>query len=80
MRHGSRNDLRGLASHDWKNMFPLAEIKVVDVSTSDHLPLFLQLNKQIYVPREMRFRFKNMWIINTECFKLVQDCWNNTDA
>lgn len=31
---------RLLASHDWKNMFPLAKIKVVDVSTLDHLPLF----------------------------------------
>ena len=70
---------RGLATSEWRNIFPLAEIKVHELSTSDHLPLFLQLNKQVYMPRSKRFRFENMWIQESECRNIVQDCWNDKD-
>lgn len=39
-------------------LFPGAEVKVLEVATSDHLPLHLDLNKQIYVPKTIRFRFE----------------------
>lgn len=38
---------RGLGNQLWKEMFPAAEIKVWEVSTSDHLPLVVNLNKQV---------------------------------
>ncbi|XP_074352059.1 uncharacterized protein LOC141691220 [Apium graveolens] len=40
---------RGLATKEWSDMFPRAEVKVLEVSTSDHLPLYLKLNQQVYV-------------------------------
>lgn len=52
---------RGLANQEWCSMFPAAEVKVLEIATSDHLPLFLQLNKQVYMPRSKRFRFENVW-------------------
>lgn len=42
---------RGLVNHDWRNMFPSAEINVLEVFTSDHLPLFLELNRRVYIQR-----------------------------
>ncbi|XP_074328097.1 uncharacterized protein LOC141666010 [Apium graveolens] len=36
---------RGLATSEWRSLFPEAEIKVHALSTSDHLPLCLQLDK-----------------------------------
>lgn len=40
------------------------------------MPLCLQLNKQVYVPRGKRFRFENMLVQEKECRGIVQDCWN----
>lgn len=71
---------RGLATQSWRNIFPHSEIQVLDVSTSDHLPLFLQLNKKLYVPRGKRFRFENMWIKEEECYNLVESSWNRMEG
>lgn len=67
---------RALATTMWNNMFPSAEIIVHEASTSDHPPLYVQLNKQVYVPRVKRFRFENMWIQEDECRNIVEGCWN----
>ncbi|KAL8158305.1 hypothetical protein AgCh_002851 [Apium graveolens] len=67
---------RGLANTAWRNLFPDAEIKVVEVSTSDHLPLFLHLNKKIYVPKSRRFKFENLWLREKDCKEIVESSWN----
>lgn len=56
-------------------MFPAAEVTVLDVSTSDHLPLSLQLNKKMYVPKTHRFRFESMWVKEKDCLHIIQSCW-----
>lgn len=53
---------RGLATQTWCDLFPSAEVRVLEVTTSDHLSLYLQLNMQVYVPKSKRFRFENVWI------------------
>lgn len=63
---------RGLATVSWIDMFPNAEVKVLEVSTSDHKPLVLNLNKQIFMPRRGRFRFENIWISEQECRSIIQ--------
>ncbi|XP_074352984.1 uncharacterized protein LOC141692144 [Apium graveolens] len=35
-----------MATQQWGNMFPLADVTVLEVTTSDHLPLMLQLHKK----------------------------------
>ncbi|KAL8125715.1 hypothetical protein AgCh_013104 [Apium graveolens] len=67
---------RGLANTAWRNLFPDAVIKVVEVSTSDHLPLFLHLNKKIYVPKSRRFKFENLWLREKDCKEIVESSWN----
>ncbi|XP_074342709.1 uncharacterized protein LOC141680358 [Apium graveolens] len=71
---------RGLASKEWVEMFPGAEVQVLEVSTSDHMPLFLQLHKQVYVQKRHRFRLENMWIRESECKSIIQECWNEGGA
>lgn len=71
---------RGFATQVWRNLFPQAEVKVLDVSTSDHLPLVLQLNAKVYVPKARRFKFENMWIKEPECINLVNSSWNANDT
>lgn len=67
---------RGLENSNWRELFPSAEVHVLEVSTSDHLPLCICLNKQVYQPKERRFRFENVWIKDNECRNIVQNCWN----
>ncbi|KAL8119749.1 hypothetical protein AgCh_017015 [Apium graveolens] len=71
---------RGLATGKWCDMFPAAEVQVLEVSTSDHMPLFLQLNCQVYVQRRSRFKFENMWIKESECRGIVESSWNEEDT
>lgn len=66
---------RGLATKDWMDFFPATEVRVLEVSSSDHLPLFIYLNRQIYIHRERRFRFENAWIKESDCRNIVQECW-----
>ncbi|KAK1354012.1 hypothetical protein POM88_047268 [Heracleum sosnowskyi] len=62
---------RGLANKGWRSLFPEAEVQVLEVSTSDHLPLLLQLKRMVYVKKKKRFRFENMWIQEEECYSLI---------
>ncbi|XP_074342277.1 uncharacterized protein LOC141679769 [Apium graveolens] len=71
---------RGLATQDWRNLFPLAEVQVLEVATSDHLPLHLQLNKKVYVPRGRCFKFENVWLKEKDCINLVQTSWNHSEG
>lgn len=61
-------------------MFPYAEIQVIEVATSDHLPLFLHLNKKIYVQKEKRFQLENIWLREKECRKIVKNGWEKTEG
>lgn len=56
-------------------MFPRATVKVIEVSTSDHMPLFLELNKFMYAPKKKHLCFENMWIKEEQCLNLVQESW-----
>lgn len=68
---------RGLANQGWRDLFPLAVVKVFEVATSDHLPLHLQLNKQVYVLKEKCFRFENIWLREKDCKTVVKNGWEN---
>ncbi|XP_074352896.1 uncharacterized protein LOC141692052 [Apium graveolens] len=70
---------RGLANQGGV-LFPKAEVQVLDVSKSDHLPLLLQLKRMVYVPRNKRSRFENMWIHESEYLNLIQNSWHMEGA
>ncbi|XP_074337125.1 uncharacterized protein LOC141674298 [Apium graveolens] len=68
---------RGLANQGWKELFPDAVVKVGEVSMSDHIPIFLSLNRKVYMKKQMQFKFENMWIREKECYGLINECWMN---
>ncbi|XP_074323958.1 uncharacterized protein LOC141660875 [Apium graveolens] len=67
---------RGLANQQWQSLFPDAKIRVWDVSSSDHLPLILELNRQVYVQKSCRFKFENIWIREADCYNLINQSCN----
>ncbi|XP_074342384.1 uncharacterized protein LOC141679922 [Apium graveolens] len=71
---------RGVATQAWSDLFPDAEIKVLEVAPSDHLPLNLQLNRQVYMPKAKRFRFENVWIKEKDCLQLIKNSWASTEG
>lgn len=71
---------RGLANQGWGDLFPEAIVQVLEVAESDHLPLFLLLNRKIYVPRSQRFRFENVWVRKSECLNLVKQSWESKEG
>lgn len=70
---------RGLANNEWRNLFPLTEVQVQEVATSDHLPLFLNLNKRVFEVRQRRFRFENNWVREKECKEIMKRCWQEAE-
>ncbi|XP_074337072.1 uncharacterized protein LOC141674252 [Apium graveolens] len=70
---------KGFANKEWIELFPNAIVQVHEVSTSDHKPLSLQLNRQVYMPKGHRFQFENMWIHEAECRGIIQDCWDEAE-
>lgn len=69
---------RGFATKEWIDLFPNAVVQVHEVSTSDHMPLCLQLNRRVYVPKGRHFCFENVWIHETECRGIIQECWSRS--
>lgn len=62
-------------NHSWRALFPHAELKVLDFSTSDHLSILLELRKQIYVQKKHRFRLENVWLKEDDCKHVVKIGW-----
>lgn len=71
---------RGLANHAWCNLFPHAEIQTLEVAMSDHLPFYLQLNKQVYRPKERRFKFENLWLRESDCEGVIRNGWSEAEG
>ncbi|XP_074336652.1 uncharacterized protein LOC141673815 [Apium graveolens] len=66
---------RGVTTQSWRDIFPLAEVQTIEVSTSGHLPLYPNLMKQVYVPRGKIFRKKNN---NIDRIKDVNGEWQES--
>lgn len=43
-------------------MFLRATVNVLEVLTSDHMPLFLDFKRMVYAPKSKKLRFENVWI------------------
>ncbi|XP_075645796.1 uncharacterized protein LOC142616949 [Castanea sativa] len=70
---------RGLATADWFTMFPGTKIHHLDVTTSDHKPLWITpegMDSNFHKP----FRFKQMWLTDEGCTDTVQAVWRERVA
>lgn len=67
---------RALISSDFQDLFPEASLTNLEVTTSDHCPLLLELDKCDNVHHLKPFRFENAWLKEPICQQIVQDVWN----
>lgn len=49
----------------------------MEVSTSDHLPIYLELHKHVYVPKKRRFKFENVWLKEDKCRQIFKHGWED---
>lgn len=54
-------------------MFKEAQLTNLEVSTSDHSPLFLVPEVGLYINRRPVFRFEDALLREPVCYKLVED-------
>ncbi|KAM6599952.1 hypothetical protein CsatA_019561 [Cannabis sativa] len=66
---------RALVSKQWLVYFSSAQLLNLELSSSDHSPLLLNLVGQSYISRHKQFRFENFWLREPMCFQVVKDCW-----
>lgn len=65
---------RGIASKEREQFFLAAEVRGLEVFTSDNLSLCIYLNRQVYRPKEWKFRFENVWSKESKCRYIIQEC------
>ncbi|KAM6569197.1 hypothetical protein CsatB_017182 [Cannabis sativa] len=66
---------KAFVNHDWFFLFPDAKLSNCDYSSSDHTPLFLELESVTFTSLVRLFRYENAWSREPLCFELVKDCW-----
>ncbi|KAF4402323.1 hypothetical protein G4B88_003244 [Cannabis sativa] len=66
---------RGLASIDWRIMFPNAIVHHLAASESDHRPILLDTSGGVNAKRRT-FKYENMWARDPCCFWVVKEAWS----
>ncbi|XP_031127503.1 uncharacterized protein LOC116029593 [Ipomoea triloba] len=66
---------RVLASQPWLDLFGEVVAESAITPVSDHLPIFMHLIPTVKVRRKSKFKFKNLWIKESECRALVANTW-----
>lgn len=73
--------LTELVSQNFLNIFKDTKLTNLEVSTSDHCPIWLELQTASRTVCTKAFRFENAWLREPMCYQLVKDVWeNNSDA
>ncbi|XP_019434814.1 PREDICTED: uncharacterized protein LOC109341364 [Lupinus angustifolius] len=65
---------RALFNEDWINALNHSTCCTLPRVASDHHPLLLFANSQVH-PRHSPFKFHKMWLLNSDCRRLVADVW-----
>ncbi|CAL5332800.1 unnamed protein product [Camellia sinensis] len=71
---------RGLANDAWQGIFPHAKVYPLACTSSDHLPLYIDLcgdKAQCEIRRDTHriYRFEAMWLQNANCEQVVTENW-----
>lgn len=68
---------RALVSNDFLNVFTEAKLYNLEISTSDHSPIFLELHKTDVFSPTKHFCFENAWLREPMCEQIVEGVWNS---
>jgi hypothetical protein len=65
-----------VANEGWQNFFPKADIVVEGTTTSDHLPIFVNLQDEENVVRsKSNFKHEASWVLDGEYVEVVNRAW-----
>lgn len=73
---------RALVTQDWSDLFPEACLENLEISPSDHCPIWLRLGVKKKSSAARNFRFENAWTREPMCKQVVKDIWvcSNTET
>ncbi|XP_062101909.1 uncharacterized protein LOC133809260 [Humulus lupulus] len=66
---------RALICGRWQSLFPHARLVNMEVSLSDHTPLWLDIGLSKKKSFVRTFRFENAWAREPMCRQIIQDIW-----
>uniref|UniRef100_A0A2C9VDC1 Endonuclease/exonuclease/phosphatase domain-containing protein n=1 Tax=Manihot esculenta TaxID=3983 RepID=A0A2C9VDC1_MANES len=58
--------------------FNQSRMVYIPISSSNHLPIFLELKHFVKVYRRRRFRYENLWSRKEECGRIVKESWGRS--
>ena len=69
---------RALASPTWSACFPNSLVTHIMTTTSDHLPILIEIGQQIpgHGRKKRHHRFEEKWLTNPECEQMVRRLWD----
>lgn len=67
---------RALVTQQWLEIHSKAKLFNIEVSTSDHTPIFLEVTKNSRTMVTRKFRFENAWLRESMCKDIVVECWD----
>lgn len=59
-------------------IFSIARLLNLKVTSSDHCPIFLDPDQKIITFHHRSFRFENAWLFEPMCKLIVMDIWENS--
>ncbi|KAL8108560.1 hypothetical protein AgCh_024870 [Apium graveolens] len=68
---------RALVNQSFLSMFTNARLTNLEVSTSDHCPLWLEPQIVVHLKVTKFFHFENAWLREPMCYQLVDNVWNH---
>lgn len=71
---------RILVSDAWREIFEDAKANSLEVSRSDHMPLFIDITPSYPTIRKHKFHFENLWLKDNLCRQVVIKSWSATQG
>ncbi|KAK1368648.1 hypothetical protein POM88_034740 [Heracleum sosnowskyi] len=71
---------RALVSPAFLSLFKEAKLTNLEISTSDHSPLWLEPVVGVVVLYKKPFRFENAWLREPMCYQLFEDVWSDNSS
>ncbi|XP_074352960.1 uncharacterized protein LOC141692122 [Apium graveolens] len=71
---------RAIVSKEWMETFQDAKLTNLEVSTSDHCPIFLEPMIEKITLSTKRFWFENAWLREPMCKKIVEETWERKQS
>jgi hypothetical protein len=66
---------RALVNQSWMNLFPHCTLHNLVSGASDHSPILLNTEHQMYTYKKRQFRFENAWLLEPDIESVVSNGW-----